>query len=267
MVLIKKIICIICSVLFVVTLCTGCDKTTTDYTNPQIINFSMSEQELKQYDGEIVKIVGFFSLTMNEDEIVSYITATPNQITPELEVDNKTLKNSIAVYSNKLPQYISCPIVVTGKLVFGTFTDGYGSLSYNYKIEEPQIKVAEVTDIPEHCKDYYELAQKEYPFELFNMYAALKYYIFYDEYELDPEIDLKNEIDLTITEAARVALEKEENDVQKDFLDIWNQLEGLCKKTNKLVKDKKYDKLKDLEAEFEEIETNYNNFLNSQKIE
>ena len=131
---------------------TGCkekEEKIKDYTQPDPINFNMTDDELREYNGKVVQITGYLAITANQDENVSFLTHTPLAITPPTEIDGTTLKNTFAIYTNNGTFYTCAPVTVTGILTFGTFSDGYGTYQSTYKIEKPQIKATAKTNLDE----------------------------------------------------------------------------------------------------------------------
>lgn len=197
------------------------------------IKFSQTVEELKEYENNIVTINGFISLLSPLDGSLVYLMNLPFQTCPFCVPNTDTLSNTIAVDAQKI-EYTTAPVKVTGKLVFGDFTDDYG-YQYSYKIIDAEMQILDETEISEKTRVYYTVSEKDYVVDVYNVIEAIFQVAYYDEMNVDPNIFSQfGPIPFERYEEIKSTLEKlNTNKEYNEFIFILNRAEETRVKLNK----------------------------------
>ena len=256
----KKLLAIICVIILCFSLF-GCsaEKDSGEATK---IRFSQSVDELKKYDGQTVSINGFMSLLSPLNETLIYVLNLPFQACPFCEPNTSTLSNTIAVKSENI-EFTTMPINVTGKLVFGNYSDAYG-YEYSYRIEDAKITVLDESEISEKAKVYYTVAKEDYLADIFTVIDCVYQVAYHEQYGINPE-DFKEygAIPFPLYEDAKKTAESLNSSGDYDkFLALLNSAHELCDSVNKDLEANNIEAYKSYQPKVEELNDKFNEFIN-----
>lgn len=219
----------------------ACSNEQTDDGGATKISFSQSVEELKKLDGKTVTINGFMSLLSPLNGSLIYLMNIPYQSCPFCIPNTNTLANTIAVKGENI-ELTPMPVKITGKLVFGKFSDSYG-YEYSYRIQDAKVEVLDEKEISENIKVYYTVAQNGYLDELSFVIDCLVQVSFYKEYEIDPAVFAEyGEIPFEDYASIKATIEKlNTNGEYDDFLTMLDKTEENRININKELVDKNVD--------------------------
>ena len=234
----KKIISLILAFVLVFSMAACGDQ--VDENGATKIKFSQSMEDLKKLDGQIITINGFMSLLSPLDGTLIYLMNVPFQSCPFCLPNTNTLSNTIAVLSSDI-KFTTLPVKVTGKLVFGDFTDGYG-YQYSYRIEDAKIEEMDENEVSKKTKVYYTVAQDDYLIELFSVIDCIYAVSYYRELQINPETLLVNGISFDRYEEIKSSIESVNAKGEFDsFLSMLDQAETIRQLVNEKIKNKDFE--------------------------
>lgn len=228
---------------------------------PQI-RFSQTVDELKQYDGQTVKINGFMSLLSPINGSLIYLMNIPFQSCPYCTPNTTELANTIAVKGSNIT-FTSLPVEITGTLVFGNFSDSYG-YEYSYRIENAQIKELDEKEISEKIKVYYTVAQDDTLGAIYTVIDCIGQVGYYEDIGINPE-SFKEYGDIPFENYKEIknSIEKLNTNGEYDtFLALLNKTEEARSKVNKDLQANNIEAYKSYAPIADELFQAFNEFIN-----
>lgn len=233
---------------------TGCSSTNTNVTTAQTqtgtteIKFKdmLQVKELKKLDGQKVKITGFIASSSPLDGSMIYLMNLPYQNCVYCIPNTNQLMNTMAVYpkKGKTLEYTDLPVEIVGTLKFEKITDEMG-YSYEYRITDAEIKVADVEAMSDDVKAFTTLVDKGFTNKISDILTEANNILYCDEYgqtyeEMSPiSEDLLDELDSMFN-----GLDKSK---YKEVLDIVDELKVLVSDINSVLESKNYSEMQKYE--------------------
>lgn len=120
--------------------------------------------ELRKLDGKLIKIVGFFAQSSPLDGSMVYLMNMPYQNCVYCLPNTTQLMNTMAVYPKRgeTIDFTDLPVEIVGTIKFEDFTDEMG-YSYEYRIVDAEIKLADVESLSEDVQIYTDLVNRGFP--------------------------------------------------------------------------------------------------------
>lgn len=258
----KKILSLLLVLILMFSL-VACSNDEPEKTNeiPRI-RFSQSVDELKQYDGQTVKINGFMSLLSPINGSLIYLMNIPFQACPYCLPNTTELSNTIAIKGEDI-KFTSLPVEITGTLVFGNFSDSYG-YEYTYRIENAKIKELDEKEISEKIKVYYTVAQDDTLGTIYMVIDCIAQVAYYEDVGINPE-DFKEYGDIPFDNYADIkkTVEKLNTNGEYDaFLSLLNKTEETRNKVNADLQANNIEAYKSYTTVADELFEAFNEFVN-----
>ena len=180
----KRVICLLLSVLMLASVLSGCDKEQKPSTTLSFSDTNLSD--MAQLDGEVVTITGYMSTLSPISGAFMYLLNLPYQSCPFCEPNSTTLSNTIAIYApdGKKFEFTDRLIRVTGTLEYkssGQFTDEYG-YTYNFRIVDATYEEVNTSELGEHLQLWQELASTGVISDVYSMYDYINFLCFWGTY-------------------------------------------------------------------------------------
>ena len=127
-------------------------------------------KELEKLDGKKIKMVGFFAQSSPLDGSMAYLMNMPYQNCAYCLPNTNQLMNTMAVYPKKGKQieFTDLPVEIIGTIKFENITDQMG-YSYNYRIVDAEISLADVDSMSDDVKIYTDLVDRGFPDKIINI--------------------------------------------------------------------------------------------------
>ena len=142
------------------------------------ISFSKANsiEEMKQYDGKRVSVIGYMSTLSPVSGAFMYLMNMPYQSCPFCIPNTTQLSNTLAVYApdGKSFEYTELLIRVDGTLSFEDYTDEY-DYQYSYRIVDATYKTVDASDLPEQYKLWQQFAATDIVSDVYAMYDYLNF--------------------------------------------------------------------------------------------
>ena len=167
------------SLLIIIFTMVGCSNTLVKDVDGEMTEIKFKDMtyvsELKKLDGQEVTITGFMAQSSPLDGSIIYLMNMPYQSCVFCVPNTNQLMNTLAVYPKKTGsiEFTDLPVKVTGKLVFEDTTDEMG-YSYNYKLIDAKVALADIEYLEDTVKIYTELVNQGFTTEFMN--ALLEIY-------------------------------------------------------------------------------------------
>lgn len=162
----KKVFCVICALLILALPCMAENR----------LSFSASNdlEELNSLNGQKVSIIGYMAVLSPISGKYLYLMNMPYQNCPFCVPNTQQLANTMAVYApeGKTFDFTDQAVEVTGKLVVGDYEDEFG-YTYNYRIVDADLRVVDLSELPEKYALWQVIAQDGIVAEVYAMFDYL----------------------------------------------------------------------------------------------
>jgi len=147
-----------------------------------------SIEDMKDYDGKEVNIIGYMSTLSPINGSFMYLMNLPYQSCPFCIPNTTQLSNTMAVYVKEGDafEFTDRAIKVTGILEFGDYTDEYG-YQYSYRIKDATFTEVDTSEMDEKMKKWQQLASTDVISEIYNMYDYLNFLCLWPTYTAEFE--------------------------------------------------------------------------------
>lgn len=185
----KKVLCLILSVMVIFTAFAACgnDKTDTISSN---LSFSAANKvkDMKALDGQEVSIIGYMSTLSPITGSFMYLMNLPYQSCPFCVPNTSQLSNTIACYAKNGDsfEFTDRAIKVVGTLEFGDYTDDYG-YEYAYRIVDATYTEVDTSEMSEKMQLWQQLASTDVISDVYNMYEYVNFVCFWPTYTVEFE--------------------------------------------------------------------------------
>ena len=263
---IKKIMCILLTIVMVTCMLTACgNEPTVDDSGAVKISFANSSlQEVVGLNGKKVTITGYMSLLSPLNGELIYLVNLPMQNCPFCEQNSKQLSTSMAIVLKDPIEDITLePVKIVGTLVVGEFVDDYG-YEYMYRIEDASYEELSEENLPDGYDVYYTLSSNDDIYNLYFIMSYVDYYAYFDYYGLT-SAQILAEPKVNLSEAGyedslnRVKSYKDERFTP--FVEMLEKCKELETKINKCLDEKDASALKKLQPEIDKLYENFNKFI------
>ena len=148
------------------------DKGRYKLTFAQSINFATIES----LDGKTVVITGYMATLSPISGKYMYLMNLPYQSCPYCVPNTSQLSNTIAVYApeGKTFEFTDSPIVVTGTVETGEFSDDYG-YTYNYRITDATYSVADSSAASEKLTLWQKISDEGLSADVYAMFDYVSF--------------------------------------------------------------------------------------------
>lgn len=165
--MIKRMACLCLALLMLTGALVGCK----DDGEAKLLSFAQAQsvEEMKQYDGERVTIIGYMSTLSPVSGKFMYLMNLPYQNCPFCLPNSTQLSNTMAVYAKDEFEFTDRAIRVTGVLKFGAYEDEFG-YTYSYRITEATYEVLDTSDMSEELRLWQQLAAADVMTEIYTMF-------------------------------------------------------------------------------------------------
>ncbi len=182
----KRLICFALSLLCLLSLFVSCgEKKEEDGT--LLLSFSQAQsiEEMKNYDGKQVSIIGYMSTLSPISGSFMYLMNLPYQSCPFCVPNTTELSNTMAVYAkdNDEFEFTDRAIQVTGRLEFGDYTDEFGYV-YNYRIVDATYSVVDTSNMSEKLKLWQQLASTDVIADVYTMFEYVNFTCYWPTYTM-----------------------------------------------------------------------------------
>lgn len=212
------------------------------------IRFSdlVSLDDLQDYNNKTVTAIGYLSPITSYDGSFGYLMNLPYQTCPYCVPSDNKITNTIAIFAKdgKKIDFTEAAVMVKGTLKLENYTDSYG-YSYNYRMTDVTIEVADTSELGEKITLYNKLAEKEILTNLIAMLYAVDDNVYYDEYTANGAVYERQIVDTANLENVIKNLEDFNKDDVAILNDIANELNSIAIDTNKLIEQENYEKILD----------------------
>lgn len=185
----KKILCVIVSVLLVFSIFAACGNN-EDSTISSNLSFSAANKvkDMKALDGQEVSIIGYMSTLSPITGSFMYLMNLPYQSCPFCVPNTSQLSNTIACYAKNGDsfEFTDRAIKVIGTLEFGDYTDDYG-YEYAYRIIDATYTEVDTSEMSEKMQLWQQLASTDVISDVYNMYEYVNFLCFWPTYTVEFE--------------------------------------------------------------------------------
>jgi len=176
----------ICLALCLSFLSVACDtKGSTPAGETKLLSFSQAESvdEMKNFDGKSVSIIGYMSTLSPVSGKFMYLMNLPYQSCPFCVPNTTQLSNTMAVYAKDGDEFkfTDRAIQVTGVLEFGKYTDEFG-YEYAYRIKDATYSILDVSSLTDELRLWQQLAATDIIAEVYRMYEYVNFLCFWATY-------------------------------------------------------------------------------------
>ena len=210
------------------------------------IRFSdlVSLESLQEYNNKTVTAVGYMSPIMSYDGSFGYLMNLPYQTCPYCVPNSDKITNTIAIYAKngeKL-EFTEAAVTITGTLKLENYTDSYG-YSYNYRIVDATVDIADTSNESEKIVLYNQLAEKQILTGILNTIYSVDSNVFYDQYVANGQPNQPEVVEVeTLNQVIKDLESFDQNDV-KILVNISLRLKEVVNETNSLIQNGNLDKL------------------------
>ena len=196
----KRLICLLLATLLLcsgLVACDSGDKTNTpsesgaQESNKQeesgtvLLSFSQAQsiEEMKNYDGREVTIIGYMSTLSPISGKFMYLMNLPYQSCPFCVPNTTQLSNTMAVYAKDKDEFefTDRAIQVTGIMEFGDFTDEFG-YEYGYRIVDATYEVLDTSNMSEQLRLWQQLASTDVIADIYTMFEYVNFLCYWPSY-------------------------------------------------------------------------------------
>ena len=148
-----------------------------------LLSFSQAQsvEEMKNYDGKQVSIIGYMSTLSPISGDFMYLMNLPYQSCPFCVPNTTQLSNTMAVYAKDEFEFTDRAIQVTGVLEFGSYTDEFG-YEYSYRIVDADYQVLDTSNMSEKLKLWQQLASTDVIADVYTMFEYVNFLCFWTTY-------------------------------------------------------------------------------------
>lgn len=154
-------------------------------TGTVMLSFSQAQsvEEMKNYDGREVTIIGYMSTLSPISGKFMYLMNLPYQSCPFCVPNTTQLSNTMAVYAKDKDEFefTDRAIQVTGIMDFGDFTDEFG-YEYSYRIIDATYTVLDTSNMSEQLRLWQQLASTDVISEVYTMFEYVNFICFWPTY-------------------------------------------------------------------------------------
>ena len=145
---------------------------------------SASINTIQSLNGKKVKLTGYMATLSPLSGEYIYLMNLPYQSCPFCIPNTQQLANTMAVYapSGKKFTYTDQPIVITGRMETGNFSDEYG-YEYNYRIVDASYQTVDLSSVSEEYALYQNLASDGVTADINAMFDYLMFMCNWTEYQ------------------------------------------------------------------------------------
>ena len=171
-------------------LCTALTSCESDSGKPAengtvMLSFSQAQsiEEIKNYDGREVTIIGYMSTLSPISGQFMYLMNLPYQSCPFCVPNTTQLSNTMAVYAMEKDEFefTDRAIQVTGIMEFGDYTDEFG-YEYSYRIVDATYEVLDTSNMSEELRLWQQLASTDVISDVYTMFEYVNFLCFWPSY-------------------------------------------------------------------------------------
>ena len=194
----KRLICLLLATLLLCTALISCDnggsaetgKNENESENPAesgtvMLSFSQAQSvdEMQNYDGREVTIIGYMSTLSPISGKFMYLMNLPYQSCPFCVPNTTQLSNTMAVYAKEKDEFefTDRAIQVTGIMEFGDYTDEFG-YEYSYRIVDATYEVLDTSNMSEQLRLWQQLASTDVISDVYTMFEYVNFLCFWPSY-------------------------------------------------------------------------------------
>ena len=150
-----------------------------------MLSFSQAQsiEEMKNYDGREVTIIGYMSTLSPISGKFMYLMNLPYQSCPFCVPNTTQLSNTMAVYAKEKDEFefTDRAIQVTGIMEFGDYTDEFG-YEYSYRIVDATYTIVDTTNMSEQLRLWQQLASTDVISDVYTMFEYVNFLCFWPSY-------------------------------------------------------------------------------------
>lgn len=164
----------VCLIPMLLISCTSSNKGIDSNISDEITEIKFKDmidvKELEKLDGKKIKMVGFLAQSSPLDGSMAYLMNMPYQSCVYCLPNTNQLLNTMAIYpkSGKQIKFTDLPVEIVGTIKFENITDQMG-YSYNYRIVDAEITLADIEDMSEDVQIYTDLVDRGFPDKISNI--------------------------------------------------------------------------------------------------
>ena len=183
----KRLICLLLATLLLCTALTSCESDSGKPAENGTVMLSFSQaqsiEEIKNYDGREVTIIGYMSTLSPISGQFMYLMNLPYQSCPFCVPNTTQLSNTMAVYAMEKDEFefTDRAIQVTGIMEFGDYTDEFG-YEYSYRIVDATYEVLDTSNMSEELRLWQQLASTDVISDVYTMFEYVNFLCFWPSY-------------------------------------------------------------------------------------
>ena len=192
----KRLICLLLATLLLCTALTSCESGSSTKSDESdsgkpaengtvMLSFSQAQsiEEMKNYDGREVTIIGYMSTLSPISGQFMYLMNLPYQSCPFCVPNTTQLSNTMAVYAKEKDEFefTDRAIQVTGIMEFGDYTDEFG-YEYSYRIVDATYTVVDTANMSEQLRLWQQLASTDVISDVYTMFEYVNFLCFWPSY-------------------------------------------------------------------------------------
>ena len=253
----KKAVALISAIVMVISL-SGCSNKLQEVDGVTELKFkdTIKTSQLKKIDSKKVSMIGFMSTSTPLNGEYTYLMNMPYQNCAFCVPNTDSLVNTMAVYPKEGEsfEFTDVPVKVTGTLVFEDTTDSMG-YTYEYKIEDATLQVADVSGLEEDIKIYTDLINQGFAESMENVFTTLYNTINYKEQEIKEEY--LEVIDTNLTKDVKDMFENLDKSKYEEMISLTDSIDDLIVNINSGIESKDYSKFEEYNKKGNELYTTY----------
>ena len=258
----KKAVALISTIVMVVAL-GGCSSTKlqeVDGVTELKFKDTIKTSELKKIDSKKVSMIGFMSTSTPLNGEYTYLMNMPYQNCAFCVPNTDSLVNTIAVYApeGKSFEFTDVPVRVTGTVEFESTTDSMG-YTYEYRIKDAKLEVADISELEEDIKIYTALINQGFAESMENIFTTIYKTINYEKQDIKAE-ELQL-LDTNLTKDVKNMFENLDKSNYEEMISMTESIDNLITDINNDIKSKNYDKFEEFNDIGNELYTTYSLWL------